>query len=36
MYAAGRGDESLIVMLSANTDVNLKDVVSFCICCCMC
>ena len=37
MYPAFHGDDSLIVMLlSANADGNLKDVVSVCICCCMC
>ena len=35
MRAASRGYDSLIVMLlSANADGNLKNVVSVCICCC--
>ena len=35
MSAASGGYDSLIVMLlSANADGNLKNVVSVCICCC--
>ena len=35
MRAASGGYDSLIVMLlSANADGNLKNVVSVCICCC--